>query len=45
MFKTDNDESTGGLVLIPNSHQRFIDLQSIIDEDRLWGIRFQCRQN
>ncbi len=37
MFKTDNDESIGGPVLIPNSHQLFIDLQFIIDEDRLWG--------
>ncbi|CAF0878972.1 unnamed protein product [Rotaria sp. Silwood1] len=34
---TDNDESTGGLVIVPDSHKNFIDLQFILDENRLWG--------
>ncbi|CAF0947118.1 unnamed protein product [Rotaria sordida] len=34
---TDNDESTGGLVIVPDSHKNFIDLQFIVDENRLWG--------
>lgn len=34
---TDNDESTGGLVLVPGSHKHFLDLQSTTTETRLWG--------
>ncbi|UJR20781.1 hypothetical protein I4U23_023894 [Adineta vaga] len=34
---TDNDESTGGLVIVPGSHERFVDLQFLVDEERLWG--------
>ena len=34
---TDNDETTGGLVIVADSHHHFIDLQFIVDENRLWG--------
>jgi hypothetical protein len=34
---TDNDESTGGLVIVPDSHERFVDLQFLVNEERLWG--------
>ncbi|CAF3671689.1 unnamed protein product [Adineta steineri] len=34
---TDNSESTGGLVIVPGSHKNFINLQFLVDEERLWG--------
>ncbi|CAF1065447.1 unnamed protein product [Adineta ricciae] len=34
---TDNDESTGGLVIVPGSHERFVDLQFTVDERAVWG--------
>ncbi|CAF1285120.1 unnamed protein product [Rotaria magnacalcarata] len=34
---TDSDESTGGLVIVPGSHNSFIDLQFTVNENSLWG--------
>ncbi|CAF1473076.1 unnamed protein product [Adineta steineri] len=34
---TDNNESTGGLVIVPGSHKNFINLQFLVNEERLWG--------
>ncbi|CAF0721137.1 unnamed protein product [Adineta steineri] len=33
---TDADESTGGLVVVPDSHKHFLELKSITDEKRLY---------
>ena len=32
---TDNNETSGGLVIVPDSHKRFIELQSTTNEKHL----------
>lgn len=34
---TDNDESTGGLVVLPESHKHFLELKSTTQSRRIWG--------